>query len=120
MDVLVVDDERNVRSSICEILESAGMTTGQAADGVEALQRLETLRVGAMVLDVRMPQLDGLGLLKRLNDPPPTVLVSAYRIESDARASLGQKVRTYLQKPFRPEELLRAVASAMGRTQERE
>jgi CheY-like chemotaxis protein len=115
VDVLVIDDEDNVRSSICEILGTVGISTGQAADGMDALQRLSGTRVGALVLDVRMPRLDGLGLLDRLPDPPPTVLVSAYSIDEEVRDRLGEKVFAYLQKPFRPDELLTAVSSALGR-----
>jgi CheY-like chemotaxis protein len=115
VDVLVIDDEDNVRSSICEILGTVGISTGQAADGMDALQRLSGTQVGALVLDVRMPRLDGLGLLDRLADPPPTVLVSAYSIDEEVRDRLGGKVFAYLQKPFRPDELLTAVSSALGR-----
>ena len=116
MDVLVVDDEEAVRSSICEILGTAGITTGEASDGEMAIEKLSLLRVGAMVVDVRMPRLDGLAMLQRLSNPPPTVLVSAYAISDDVRERLAGKVLTYLQKPFRPDDLLTAVASALGRS----
>jgi len=115
--VLVVDDDESVRSSICEILGTAGLSTGEAFDGEMALEELARKRVGAMVVDVRMPRLDGLAMLQRLSDPPPTVLVSAYAIGDDVRERLAGKVLTYLQKPFRPEILLRAVAEALGHSE---
>lgn len=115
LDVLVVDDEDSVRSSICEILGTAGLTTGEASDGEVALEKLRSGLFSAMVVDVRMPRLDGLALLQRLSSPPPTILVSAYAIGPDVRELLAGKVLAYLQKPFRPEELLKAVASALGR-----
>lgn len=117
LDVLVVDDEDSVRSSICEILGTAGLTTGEASDGEVALEKLAHTRFGAMVVDVRMPRLDGLALLQRLSNPPPTVLVSAYSIGEDIRERLAGKVLAYLQKPFRPVDLLKAVTDALGRTQ---
>jgi len=117
VDVLVVDDDESVRSSICEILGTAGLSTGEAFDGEMALEELARKRVGAMVVDVRMPRLDGLAMLQRLSDPPPTVLVSAYAIGDDVRERLAGKVLTYLQKPFRPEILLRAVAEALGHSE---
>lgn len=117
VDVLVVDDEDAVRSSICEILGTAGLTTGEASDGEIALEKLALMRVGAMVVDVRMPRLDGLAMLQRLTDPPPTVLVSAYAISDDVRERLSGKVHTYLQKPFPPDDLLKAIAAALQRPQ---
>ncbi|GEM_PF-783553 len=116
-DVLVVDDEDSVRSSICEILGTAGITTGQASDGEVALEKLGLAHFDAMVVDVRMPRLDGLALLQRLSSPPPTILVSAYAIGEDVRERLAGKVLAYLQKPFRPDDLLKAVAEALGRSQ---
>ncbi|HUC38261.1 MAG TPA: response regulator [Acidimicrobiales bacterium] len=115
VDVLVVDDEDSVRSSICEILDTAGLTTGEASDGEHALQELSHRRVGAMVVDVRMPRLDGITMLQRLSHPPPTILVSAYVIDDEDRERLSGKVLAYLQKPFRPQELLRLVSDALGR-----
>ena len=116
-DVLVVDDEDSVRSSICEILGTAGITTGEASDGQVALEKLQAGRFRAMVVDVRMPRLDGLALLQTLSDPPPAILVSAYAIGPDVRERLEGKVLAYLQKPFRPEELLKAINSALGRAE---
>jgi CheY-like chemotaxis protein len=60
-----------------------------------------------------MPRLDGLALLQRLDDPPPTVLISAYFVDDDVRQTLGPKVAAYLRKPFRPEHLLAAVHVAL-------
>jgi len=68
--------------------------------------------VGAMVLDVRMPALDGFGLLDRLEDPPPVVLVPATSYETEVSAR-RQKIHSCIVKPVAPERLIAAVASAL-------
>jgi len=114
VDVLVVDDDDGVRTTVAEILRRARHSVAVAEDGRAALDRLQELRVGVLVMDVRMPRLDGVGLLRALEEPPPAVVMSAYRVDDDLRRSLGSSVAAYLRKPFRPEHLLAAVAGALG------
>ncbi|MGA2521569.1 MAG: response regulator [Acidimicrobiales bacterium] len=114
MDVLVVDDDEGVRQSVAEILRRAHHSVAEAENGERALECLEEMEVRVLVVDVRMPRLDGIGLLRLLEDPPPAILISAYVVDDDARRSLGTKVRAYLRKPFRPEHLLEAVTSALS------
>ncbi len=113
MDVLVVDDDEDVRTSVAEILRRADHTVAEAENGAVALSCLEDMDVAVLVVDVRMPRLDGLSLLQALEHPPPTVLISAYFVDDDVRQSLGPKVAAYLRKPFRPEHLLAAVHVAL-------
>ncbi|HUY64901.1 MAG TPA: response regulator [Acidimicrobiales bacterium] len=113
VDVLVVDDDEAVRSSAAEILRLSGYVTAEAEDGVVARQFLEETDVGVMLLDIRMPRLDGLGLLEILDAPPPVILISAFSGTEQSRAN--PKVRRYLRKPLHPEALLEAVADALGR-----
>lgn len=114
VDVLVVDDDEGVRQTVAEILRRAKHTVAEAGDGEQALHRLGELDVRVLVVDVRMPRLDGLALLRLLDDPPPSIVISAYFVEDDVRRALGSKVRAYLRKPFRPEILLQAVSAALG------
>jgi CheY-like chemotaxis protein len=113
VDVLVVDDDEDVRTSVAEILRRADHTVAEAENGAVALTCLEDMDVAVLVVDVRMPRLDGLSLLQTLDDPPPTVLISAYFVDDDVRQRLGPKVAAYLRKPFRPEHLLAAVHVAL-------
>jgi len=113
VDVLVVDDDEDVRTSVAEILRRADHTVAEAENGAVALTCLEDMEVAVLVVDVRMPRLDGLSLLQGLEHPPPTVLISAYFVDDDVRQSLGPKVAAYLRKPFRPEHLLAAVHVAL-------
>lgn len=113
-DVLVVEDEPDLRSSVAEILRRAGYEVEEAADGVEALALLATRSVGAMLLDLRMPRCGGMAVLDALVDPPPVVVVSAHDLEEAERVRLRSKVMAVLKKPVPPAELLEWVAAALG------
>jgi CheY-like chemotaxis protein len=113
--VLVVDDDDGVRTTACEILRGDGYEVSQAEDGEEALVVLEREDPEVLVLDVRMPRRDGISLLDALDRPPVVVLVSAFSLENDVRARLGDKVFRYLRKPVAPYLLLEVVAAAAAR-----
>jgi CheY-like chemotaxis protein len=110
--VLVADDEHDVRESMASILRAGGYPVVAAHDGRAAAAILDELVIGVLVLDVRMPRLGGIDLLDRIPAPPPTLIVSADRVDEATRHRLGTKVRGYLQKPFSPVHLLAAVAAA--------
>ena len=112
--VLVVDDQESIRRSVADLLRSAGYDAVEAANGVEALAVLETREVGAVVLDVRMPQADGFAVLDALEKPPPVILMSAFDVDSDDEVRIDPKIFVRLVKPFHPRRLLEAVAAAIG------
>jgi CheY-like chemotaxis protein len=113
--VLVADDDEALRSTVTEILRSAGFLVTEAADGDEALAALSSGPVDVVVLDVRMPNRDGISVVEEIDPapPPPAVLlVSAYLLEADLRARLGGRVVKYLRKPVHPVDLVAAVDAA--------
>jgi CheY-like chemotaxis protein len=110
--VLVVEDERGLRHSMCEILQSAGYMAVGVADGEDALRVLRTLRFDAMVLDLELPRLDEASLLADLFAPPPVVIVSGHELDGETRRRVGSRVVVHLTKPVPPEQLVQAVASA--------
>jgi DNA-binding response OmpR family regulator len=114
-DVLVVEDEPDVRSSVAEILRGAGYRVAEAADGGEALAVLSSEEVGAVLLDLRMPRMDGMTLLERVQDPPPVIIVSAHSPDDGERARLGRKVVDVLKKPVHPDVLLDRLGRALER-----
>lgn len=105
--VLVVDDERDVRDFVSLILTDAGYVVDSAADGREALVKIE--KNGALdlvVLDIMMPELDGWQVLERLAPRarrPVIVILSAY---ADCPRALRAGADGCLDKPFRPHKLL--------------
>ena len=114
-DVLVADDEEPVRTSVAEILRSAGYSVVEAADGQAALDLLESGSVSVLLLDIRMPRRTGIEVLQALDSPPNVILMSAYRFEGEDKRSVGHKVFSHLMKPVAPRQLLAEVRAAIGR-----
>jgi DNA-binding response OmpR family regulator len=114
--VAVVDDELFFREAICEILAAAGFECLAAEDGKGALELARDRSVGAMVLDVRMPGMDGLQVLRelRLARPELRVLVlSASTDQETVLEALRLGACDYLAKPLHDEELSLAVGRAV-------
>jgi two-component system response regulator MprA len=120
MKILVVDDERAVRNSLRRALELEGYAIELAADGEEALSRLEAnSEPDAVILDVLMPGLDGLEVCRRLRKSGKTlpVLMLTARDEVENRvAGLDAGADDYVTKPFALEELLARLRALLRRT----
>ena len=114
--VLVVDDKEAVRASVADVLRTVGYTVIESGDGRDALRLLSTMRFAAMVLDLRMPLLDGVTLLRSVPKPPPTVVLSAGTLGDDAGSDVRAAVVAELRKPVSPQRLLDAVARAVERS----
>ena len=117
--MLVVDDERAVRDSLRRALELEGYEVELAADGAEALYRLESNgQPDAVILDVLMPGLDGLEVSRRLrgkgNSVPILMLTARTEVESRV-AGLDAGADDYLAKPFALEELLARLRALLRR-----
>ena len=122
MKILVVDDERAVRESLRRALELEGYEIELAADGLEALHRLETdgeAQPDAVILDVLMPAVDGLEVCRRLrrsgNRVPVLMLTARDEIENRV-AGLDAGADDYVTKPFALEELVARVRALLRRT----
>jgi CheY-like chemotaxis protein len=114
VDVLVVDDHEAIRTSVAELLRTAGYSVAEAENGQAALDVLHAHKVGAMVLDLRMPGVDGLKVLESLAEPPPVIITSAFSLDLDEQQRVDAKIFVQLVKPFHPRRLIEAVASAIG------
>jgi CheY-like chemotaxis protein len=112
--VLVVDDNDSVRWSVMQLLRSEGYEVIEARDGTDALRALNSHRVAAMVLDLRMPHLDGGAVLRALDNPPPTVVLSATELDDTTRQDVEEALAAELKKPVPPDRLLDAVATAVA------
>lgn len=120
--LLLVDDDRELVESLTLALERRGVTVTTALDGTTALARVEASQFDVAVVDVRMPDMDGLNLLNRLrkNDPLLEVIVlTGHPAVDDARRGLKQGAFDYLTKPQRVEDLLLHVRSAADRRHQR-
>jgi DNA-binding NtrC family response regulator len=114
--ILVADDYEPVRTSLRAILESQAHDIVEAEDGAEALAIIRDGEVEVLLLDLYMPNCDGIEVLRQLDAPPPKVIVvSAFEYISTAEMleEFGDKVFRFLSKSVRPDELLKAVADAL-------
>jgi two-component system, OmpR family, response regulator MprA len=124
MKILVVDDERAVRESLRRALELEGYEIELAADGSEALYRLDgSEEPDAMILDVLMPGVDGLEVCRRLRGSGsrlPVLMLTARTEVEDRVAGLDAGADDYVTKPFALEELLARVRALLRRTSDEE
>ena len=114
--LLVVDDEEPQREMLGNILMRAGFEVETAADGREALERLEQDGFDLLLTDQRMPNLDGLELLERvrkLSPGLPVVLMTAFGTVSTAVDAMKRGAADYLTKPFERDELLLVIEKVM-------
>jgi response regulator NasT len=119
--VLVAEDETIIRLDLRAQLEEAGyVVCAEARDGSEAVELARTLQPDIAVLDVKMPTLDGIEAARRiLSDRSiPIVMLTAYKDEELVRRAAKAGIFAYLVKPFRPNELLPTIETAVARHQE--
>ena len=119
MNVLIVDDEKNIRESIGRLFSLEGIESAMAADGTEAAARLSEAAFDAVVLDLKMPGMGGQELLEWIRSEgvrAPVIMISALGDIADAVKALKSGADDYLIKPFDPAELvLRVRALVAGR-----
>lgn len=116
--VLVVDDDPDMRTTVAEYLEAEGMTVWQAAGPAEALDRLARTELALVVLDLRLAGEDGLDLLRRIRDRgevPVIVMTGDLRFAMDRVAGLDLGADDYILKPFSLRELLARVHAVLRR-----
>lgn len=114
--VLVVDDEYGVRSGIRTILEMEGHRVSEAEDGARALALLEVRLFDVVLLDYRLPDIDGLSLLRRMKEDGRDAMVcmiTAYANIDTAVAATREGVDFFLPKPFSPDDLTGVVATLL-------
>ena len=122
--VLVVDDNADIRRLISTILGPAGHVMLEAENGEKALQVVKTEHPDLVVLDVMMPKMDGLMVLKQmrvagLRDSTRVLMLTAKAAESDWVRGYKLGADAYLTKPFDPDELIAAVNELFNLTKER-
>ncbi|MCG3110204.1 MAG: sigma-54 dependent transcriptional regulator [Candidatus Manganitrophus sp. SB1] len=115
--ILIVDDERNLRRVLAAHLKREGWEVGEAVDGAEALERLAQGAWSLVITDLKMPNLDGLGLLEQTaarHPDLPVVLITAHGTIETAVTAMKRGAFDYITKPFDQEELLAVVRKALA------
>jgi len=116
--VVVAEDESLIRMDIVEILRDNGFdVVGEAADGETAVALATDLRPDLVVMDVKMPQLDGISAAERLgkNHIAPVVLLTAFSQKELVERASEAGALAYVVKPFTPNDLLPAIEIALSR-----
>jgi DNA-binding NtrC family response regulator len=111
-NILIVDDEERMRHLLSLILSRRGYRTGEAADGVEALDKLQSEPFDMVITDIKMPRMDGLQLLKRMTElqmPCPVVFITAFATVDSAVEAMRQGAADYISKPFEEERIILTV-----------
>ncbi len=110
--ILVVDDDETIRTTMKAILQDEGYTVDLAATGKEAIQKTQEKSYNVALLDIRLPDMEGVELLKLLKDGVPRtrkIMVTGYPSMQNAISALNKNADAYLLKPVDVEKLLNTV-----------
>src|ERR1044071_2753542 len=114
--ILIVDDEANARAALSEILHEDGYVTETAADGFKALGKLTEVEPDVVLTDLKMPGLDGIGLMEKGREATPGavfVVMTAFGSIGSAVDAVKRGAENYLTKPLHIDALSAVVARAL-------
>ncbi|SIT90846.1 two-component system, OmpR family, response regulator [Yoonia rosea] len=117
--ILVADDDTQIRDVVRIALTQAGFGVAEAPDGRAALEKAESLRPDLIILDIGMPEMDGLEVCRTLRrtSEVPILFLTAHADEIDRVVGLELGADDYVAKPFSPRELVARVRAILKRTQ---
>ena len=110
--ILVVDDDETIRTTMKAILQDEGYIVDLAASGKDAIQKTQEKAYNVALLDIRLPDMEGIELLKLLKDSVPRtrkIMVTGYPSMQNAISALNKNADAYLLKPVDVEKLLNTV-----------
>lgn len=116
--ILVADDEHNIRMALSQALESMNYQVDTAVNGEETLEKLQTEGIGLVLLDLKMPGMDGMEVLRQLAQTRPDVrviIITAYGTIERAVEAMKLGVVDFIQKPFTPNQIRELVSKVMNR-----
>jgi FixJ family two-component response regulator len=116
--VLIVDDEKNIRFSLLQALKRMELETDEAADGEAALAKLKEKDFGLILLDLKMPGMDGMEVLRRVHESRPdirVIIITAYGTVESAVEAMKLGAVDFLQKPFSPHDIRELVYQVIDR-----
>lgn len=113
--VLIADDEPLIRVDLRELLEGLGHeVVAEASNGKEAFALIETKKPDVVILDIKMPELDGIGLAENISHFCPVVILSAYTESQLIERARRAGVMAYISKPFREGDVSPAIQLAVS------
>jgi len=120
--ILVIDDEEVVGKSCARILEPAGYQVEYETSPKKGLEKIESGAYDLVLLDLRMPEMDGIEVLKKIKEKRPeteVVIITAFSSVDTAVETLKLGAKDYVPKPFTPEELQEVVKTALGQEEKK-
>jgi len=121
--ILVVDDEKNIRLTMSQSLEPLDMTVQTAASGEEALEKLRSGLFGVVFLDLKMPGMDGMEVLRRIKKDWPkirVIIITAHGTIESAVEAMKLGAVDFIQKPFSPVDIRELAKSVLEETLDKE
>jgi len=118
--VLIIDDDLMMRTSLVDLIEAAGWTAKPLARATEAERWIAQFRPDVILSDLRMPEVSGLDLLRRLESGPPLVLISAHGDIPMAVEAMSAGAYSFVEKPYDPKRLLLILRHAADQHQMRQ
>jgi response regulator NasT len=118
--VVVAEDEGLIRMDVVATLQEAGYeVVGEAADGEEAVRLAIELMPDLIVMDIKMPKLDGISAAEKISEHKiPVVLLTAFSQSDLVKRAADAGAMAYVTKPFKPSDLLPAIQIALSRAEE--
>lgn len=116
--ILVVDDEKNIRLTLSQALEFMEITVQTAVNGEEALQKLDREPAGLVFLDLKMPGMDGMEVLRQIKDRWPNtrvIIITAHGTVQTAVEAMKLGAVDFIQKPFSPNEIREMTRQILAR-----
>jgi len=117
-NILVVDDENVARQSLTDILKLEGYNVASASNGQAAIEHLRTHPIDLMIVDLRMPGMDGLEVVQVVNQSSPdteVILLTAHGSTDSAIQALRLRIHDYLTKPAAPAQVIASVKKGLAR-----
>lgn len=117
MNILVCDDDKEILDAISIYLENEGYQIYKALNGIEALEVVEEKEIHLIIMDIMMPQMDGLRATMKIREDKniPVIMLSAKSEDTDKIIGLNMGADDYMTKPFNPLELIARVKSQLRR-----
>lgn len=116
--IMTVDDSSSVRQMVSFTLREAGYEVVEASDGADALSKLQQTQIHMMITDLNMPNLDGIGLIKKVRGNPayrfiPIIMLTTESQDSKKMEGKMAGATGWIVKPFKPEQLLAVVKKVL-------
>lgn len=117
MDILVIDDDEFMLTTTCDLLNLGGFKTIPTADGPQGIELYRQRKPAAVLLDLGLPSMDGLQVLKQIRQIDPAakvIVITGYASEAAAQAARAIGAAGFITKPFERNDLIRNIETVLG------